>query len=497
MQRRTFVSAGAGLGALASAPHFACAAATRAPGESVPAITGAAKRIMLPRPDVEQLRKTLTGPLLLRGDDGYDGARRVWNISIDRKPALIARCKNAMDVMKAVRFTKAHDLLIAVRGGGHSSAGKSVCDEGIMLDLSLMRGVTVDASSRTAKVEGGALLGDLDRASQAHGLATTAGTVSHTGVGGLTLGGGMGHLGRQYGLTIDNLLSVDMVTADGKLLHANAKENADLFWAVRGGGGNFGVATAFEFRLHEFGTQIVTGSLVYPWPVARKVLAFLEEYRKALPDEATVTPVMLATPDGARILVLGIHYAGGVSDADALLAPLRKVATPVRTEPLKSIPYLTLQTQSDDGSAKLVHGYLKSGFINALDEKFIEAVISAVEDSSTPPLTPIVMPQVGGAIARVDVAATAFPHRNAAYAVLFDLRWEDPAQSDRMVAWARAAWKRLEPSMRGVYVNFTAGDDAQMRIRETYATNYERLAILKKKYDPTNLFRLNANIEPS
>lgn len=491
MRRRTFCQATAA--ALASISYQVGSAST----VDVSAVTGAGKPIVLSRADVEQLRRALTGPLLLRGDDGYDSARRVWNSGIDRRPALIARCKNARDVVQVVRFAKAHALLTAVRCGGHSSAGKSVCDDGIMLDLSLMRSVTIDAAARTAKVEGGALLGDLDRASQAHGLATTTGTVSHTGVGGLTLGGGMGHLGRKFGLTIDNLLSVDIVTADGKLLHANARENADLFWAVRGGGGNFGVATAFEFRLHEFGTEIVTGSLVYPWPAARKVLAFLEGYRKALPDEATVTPVMLKTPDGARILVLGMHHAGSVAAADDLLAPLRNVANPVKSEPVKSIPYLALQTQSDDASAKLVHGYLKSGFINALDEKFIEAVISAVDDPATPPLTPIILPQVGGAISRVDAAATAFPHRNAAYAVLFDLRWEDRAQSDRMVAWARAAWKRLEPSMRGVYVNFTSSDDAQMRIRETYGANYERLAMLKKKYDPTNLFRLNANIDPA
>lgn len=496
MRRRIFCQSGA---AALAASALGCAG-TRPTGASpdvLSAVSSAGEPVALKRADLQAFRAAMTGPVLLRDDAGYHEARQVWNASIDRKPALIARCKTSKDVIESVRFAKERGLLLAVRCGGHSSAGKSVCDDGLMLDLSLMRGVVVDPKKRTAKVDGGALLGDLDAASQAHRLATTAGTVSHTGVGGLTLGGGMGHLGRKFGLTIDNLRAADVVLADGRLVRANASENADLFWALRGGGGNFGVVTSFEFQLHEFGPDIVTGGLVYPLAVAPKVLAFMDGYRREMPDEVTITPVFIALPDGTRLLTLGAHHTGAVADLERVLDSLRKVAPVARDLGAKTVRYVDHQKQSDTAAARRVHGYLKSGFVNALDETFVAAVIEAMNDPSTPPLMPIVMPQAGGAIARISPTATAFPHRGAAYAVLFDLQWSDPAQGDRIVAWARATWKRIEPSMRGVYVNFTSSEDAQSRIREAYGANYPRLVEIKRKYDPDNLFRLNTNIDPA
>jgi len=487
MKRRTFCQAGSA--ALA-------AAATRGYASGLNAVGSAGQPLTLSDSAVAAFRKSLRGPVLLHGDAGYDDARRVWNVGIDRKPALIVRCKVADDVVKSVRFAREHELLVAVRCGGHSSSGKSVCDDGLMIDLSLMRGVSVDAKALTATVEGGALLGDLDTASQAHGLATTTGTVSHTGVGGLTLGGGMGHLGRRYGLTIDNLLSADVVTADGKLLHASESENPDLFWAIRGGGGNFGVVTRFQFRLHALGTQLSAGNLVYPWPLAGKMLAFLREYRRELPDEATVSPAFIALPDGNRILTLAMHHTGSVADGERVLEPFKKVAAPVNDAAVAPVPYLDFQRRWDSDSKQRVHGYLKSGFASELTPELADAVMKAVEDKDMPTLQAFVLVHTGGAAARVAANATAFPHRDAAYAALIDMRWTDAAQTDQYVGWARRAWQHIAPTLRGVYSNFTSSEDAQERLKETFGVNLPRLVELKRRYDPTNLFRLNVNIDP-
>jgi len=493
MQRRDFCKSSTL--AVAFASSTVIAAPARA--DDIPAISGSGRAVTLSRSQVEGLRRSLKGVLLLRGDAGYDETRRVWNAGVDRKPALIVRCKDAGDVVQAVKFARTHDLLLAVRCGGHSSAGRGVCDDGLMVDLSPMRGVSVDREKLTARVEGGALLGDLDSASQAFGLATTTGTVSHTGVGGLTLGGGMGHLGRKYGLTIDNLLGADVVTATGKLVHSSPQENPDLFWAIRGGGGNFGIVTAFEFRLHEFGTRLAAGNLVYPWPLARKMLEFMREYGPTLRDEASITAALLATPDGQRVLTLAMHHTGSLSEAERVLEPLKKVAAPVNDARVADVPYLDFQRKWDDDARVRLHGYLKSGFVRELTPGLVEAAITAVEDPAMPVLQPLVFVHTGGAIARVDARATAFAHRDAAYAALIDLRWSDAAQSESHVGWARRAWQLLEPHTRGVYSNFTSNEDAQERLREAYGANLPRLVELKRKYDPTNLFRLNVNIEPA
>lgn len=497
MKRRAFVTAAA-----ASIGHAALLSSYRAfgrpPGrvDRVQAITGSGREFYLTRTDIAQLRGRLRGPLLLQEDAGYDDARRIWNAAFDRKPALIVRCAGAADVVASVQFAKAHDLLVAVRCGGHSSGGKSVCDHGLMIDLSSMRSVRVDPARRTARVEGGALLGDLDREALAFGLVTTTGTVSHTGVGGLTLGGGLGHLGRQFGLTIDNLLAADMVPANGQLTHVSDTQSADLFWGIRGGGGNFGVVTSFEFRLHEFDGSINSGHLIYPLAQAKQVLRFLAQYAAQQPDHVTFSPTLISTPDNQRILDISLLHTGHPEAAERVLRPIAAAAKPTSRQ-LETLSYLKLQTKNDVETMHGQHGYLKSGFARALDDALIDAAIASIEDARLPIAQVLALPQLGGAIARVAPQATAFPHRDAAYMVLITAMWRDPALSNEVLGWARSTWARVQPATRGVYVNFLTGEDEPSRTRESYGLNFERLVQLKSKYDRTNLFRLNANIEPT
>jgi FAD/FMN-containing dehydrogenase len=398
--------------------------------------------------------------------------------------------------MQAVQFAAAHDVLVAVRAGGHSAAGKSVCDGGLMIDLSAMREVKVDPARRIARVQGGALLADLDRAAQAHGLVCTAGTVSHTGIGGLTLGGGFGHLARQYGLTIDHLRVAEVVTAKGERYSASADDNPDLFWGVRGGGGNFGIVTSFEFNLHAFGTTIQRGQLVYPFPLARRVLQFLSQYAMELPDETTLESALVSTPKNERILSVTILHAGSLEGAERHLNAFKAVAAPAAHE-LKTMSYLDLQSEDDVRFGPGQNAYLKAGFMREMTEQSINAMLASMEEATLPVAQAIAFPQFGGAISRIDARATAFAHRDAASAVIIPLIWQDPSLSDALLSWGRAAWKRIEPSTRGTYVNFLVADDPQGRIRESYGINFERMIELKNKYDPTNLFRLNANVEPT
>lgn len=495
MRRRAFLSSAAATLAAAMLPGRGFT--TNTPTlRDVPAVARTGKEILLPKADVENLRRSIAGTLLLRDDDGYDKARRIWNGAIDRKPALIARCSSTTDVMQAVQFAASHDLLVAVRAGGHSSAGKSICDDGLVIDLSAMREVNVDPTRRIARVQGGALLADLDRAAQAHGLACTAGTVSHTGIGGLTLGGGLGHLGRQYGLTIDHLQTAEVVTAKGERRSASADDNPDLFWGVRGGGGNFGIVTSFEFNLHAFGTTIQRGQIVYPFPLARRVLQFLSQYAMQLPDETTIESALVSTPENVRILAITILHAGSIEAAERHMNAFKAFAPPAARE-LKTMSYLDLQSEDDERFGPGQNAYIKAGFIRSLNDDSIDAMLAGMEEATLPVAQAIAFPQLGGAISRIDPRATAFAHRDAAYAAIVPLMWQDPSLSDALLSWARAAWKRIEPSTRGTYVNFLSADDPQARVRESYGINFERMIELKNKYDPTNLFHLNANVEPT
>jgi hypothetical protein len=480
--------------------HFLCSAlAAGAAGltsryvrADVPALTTNRGEIWLHAADIEELRAGLHGPLLLPGAPEYDQARRIWNGAFDRRPALIARCADAADVQRAVRFAKEHQLLTAVRGGGHSISGQSVCDRGLMIDLAPMQDVQIDPRARTARVQPGVLLGRFDAAAQRHGLATTAGTVSHTGVAGLTLGGGFGRLGRKLGLTCDNLLSVQIVTADGVLRMASEEENADLFWGVRGGGGNFGIVTSFEYRLHEVAPVLMGGAILLPFDHARATLSAIFDIATRGPDELSTITTLVRTPEGRCSLTVDTCYCGPVAAGEAAVAPFLKVAK-VLAGQFAPTPYVKLQQRMDEVQAPGRHYYFKSGFVKRMSEAFIDEVAGQFEGSSS--LTSIPIPRLGGAVSRVPASATAYWNRAAEFDVLVQASWQSPEYKDANVAAARAAWKPLERFTEGFYINTDTPDDAQ-RLRATFGANYERLVGLKRKYDPTNLFRLNANIPP-
>jgi FAD/FMN-containing dehydrogenase len=433
----------------------------------------------------------------LRGTFRDEEARKVWNGNIDRRPALIARCTGVADVVEAVRFARANELLVAVRSGGHSAAGYSTCDGGIVIDLSRLKGIRVDPDGRTARAQPGVIWAEFDRETQAFGLATTGGTVSNTGIAGLTLGGGEGWLQGQCGLTCDNLLSADVVTADGRFLRASAEENPDLFWGLRGGGGNFGLVTSFEYRLHPIGPLVLGGMVIHPLARAREVLRFYREFISSLPDEAEAWAVMLTSPDGAPVTALLLAYNGPLAEGERVLEPARKFGPPL-ADLVQPMPYVARQTLLDDGLGP--HGvqrYWKSGFATSLSDELIERAVEGAETFTSPMSVVAFVSYFHGAATRVASDATAFALREAQWDVDAVAQWLDPSESERHIAWARQVWAGMEPFTTGAYLNHLASDDRPERIRASYGRNYERLVALKNKYDPTNLFRLNANVRPS
>ena len=494
MKRRAFcVSAAAALGA-AALPFGRAFSAVEAVTADVEAISGDGRQILLPQSIVDDFRAGLRGQLLLPGAAGYDDARKIYNGMFNRRPAMIARCLGAADVVRSVQFARAQGLLVAIRGGGHSLSGQSVCDGGLMIDLATMRGVRVDPARSLARAFGGALLGDLDRESLAFGLVTTTGTVSHTGAGGLTLGGGFGRLARRYGLTCDQLSSVDIVTADGRLLEASESENADLFWAVRGGGGNFGVVTSFEYRLHPFDGWATGGHLVFPFEQARPVLrGFAELFEKA-PDGLWIEPVLSVAPGGARTLLLDVCCSDAPEAAEAELAPYRRLGKLLQDE-VKRVRYTQLQTK-DDARARIGgRYYTKSGFVQTLEDGLIDAAIEMIASAAVPRAR-IAMSAKGGAVARVAPDATAFWHRKALFSVILQTSNDDPAEDAGNIKWVKSQWPALDAFTKGFYSNTNVSEMPTERVSEAYGGNYERLTALKTRYDPTNLFHLNANILP-
>jgi FAD/FMN-containing dehydrogenase len=479
---------------IAAFPFARAFAAVSAVAADVQAVTGDGRRILLPAADVEDFRAGLRGVLLLKGVTGYDEARKIFNGMFDRRPAMIARCAGAADVVRSVQFARTHGLLVAVRGGGHSLSGQSVCDDGLMIDLSTMRYVRVDPARRLARAGGGALLGDLDRESLPFGLVTTTGTVSHTGAGGLTLGGGFGRLARQYGLSCDQLTSIDVVTADGRLLEASAEQNADLFWGLRGGGGNFGIATSLEYRLHPYDGWAVGGHLVFPLDQARDALRGFDELYERAADGLWIEPILTTAPGGARILILDVCYSDAPEGAEAALAPYRRLGRPLRDD-VARVRYVRLQTQDDERVRIGGRYYTKSGFVERLHDELIDAMVETIAGAPVPKAR-IAMPPKGGAIERIARDVTAFWHRDALYTVLLQTSNDDPAEDAAHIGWARSKWPTLEEFTEGFYANMNLSEMASDRIREAYGANYERLLALKRKYDPANLFRLNANVNP-
>jgi FAD/FMN-containing dehydrogenase len=492
MKRRTLLQAAAGMAALW--PARSLLAQVTAAGSELAAKTLAGDATTLSLADIEGLAAGLRGRLILPGQAGYDDARRVWNAMIDRRPALIARCASPSDVMQVVNFAREHDLLTAVRCGGHSASGKSTCDGGIVIDLTPMQSVRVDPAARLARVEGGALLRHLDRETRAFGLVTTAGTVSHTGVGGLTLGGGLGRVGRRFGLACDNLRSVDVVTAAGQLVTASDAENADLLWGLRGGGGNFGVATSFEFRLHPMDPMVLAGDVAWPFSKAREVMRFYAEYAAAAPDELNADLYTFTTPDGQPMIGSELVWSADHERGERALAPYRSFSSPV-IDTIRAVPYVEVQSQHDQRLANGIRDYRKSGFVVNLTDAVIDALLATLR-AAPPGLVRLSSQQSGGAIGRRAVDATAFPNREGRHWISLASSFKAPSEDEARIAAVRGAWKPIEPLTKGFYVNAMT-EDEYAKVHSNYGPNYARLTQLKRKYDPGNLFRLNANVVPA
>lgn len=448
---------------------------------------------------VAAFRDDFRGPLLQPGDEGYDAARRIWNAMIDRRPTLIAQCTGVGDVMRAVDFARRHDLLLAVRGGGHNVAGNAICDDGLVIDLSPMKGIRVDPAARTVRAEGGVTWGELDRETQAFGLATVGGTVSTTGIAGLTLGGGFGWLMRRHGLACDNLLAADVVTADGRLLRASATENPELFWGLRGGGGNFGIAASFEFRLHEVGPTVLAGPIFHPIEAARDLLRFFGEHGPTLPETVGCMAALVTSPDGIPLAALFPVYAGPLDRGEEALRPLRQLGSPV-ADLVAPTPYRMAQTMFDAAFPAGLRNYWKSSFLRGLDATAIDAMVDHFRRAPSPHAG-IAIELFGGAVGRVGWDETAFVHRNSPFDTILFSAWDGPARDQENVAWVRELWQALQPSAIGaVYVNYLgdARDEGVDRVRAAYGdAAHQRLAALKRMYDPTNLFSMNQNIAPA
>jgi len=442
-----------------------------------------------------ELRATVRGMLLLPGNDGYDEARTVWNAMIDRRPAAIVRCAGAADVVAAVRFAREQGLLLSIKGGGHNVAGSAVADGALTLDLSLMKGIRVDPAGLTARAQAGVLWSELDRETHAFGLATPGGQISTTGVAGLTLGGGQSWLTGKHGFAVDNLLSVDIVTADGELRHASAQDEPDLFWAVRGAGHNFGVVTSFEYRLHPV-SSVLGGMVIHPFERARDVLRFHQELTASAPDELGCMAAILTGPDGNLVAALVACYAGPPEEGERVLAPLRRFGPPL-ADTIAPIPYPVMQTLLDGAFPHGRHNYWKSGLTRQLPDVAIDALGEHAARVPSP-FAAVGVGYFGGAGARIGKHETAYYPRDLPYDVLMLASWTDPAESERNIGWARACYRDVRPHLsNGVYVNDMGHDEGEERVRNAYGENLARLVELKTRYDPANLFRLNNNIRPT
>lgn len=452
----------------------------------------------------QALEEGFRGTLVTPADPGYEAARRVWNGMIDRRPALIARCSGENDVVAALRVAREHGLPVAVRGGSHNVAGNAVCDRGVVIDLSGLKGIEVDQTARAARVQPGVLLGELDRATQAVGLATPTGNVSKTGVAGLTLGGGLGWIARRHGPTCDNLIAADVVTADGDRMRVSAEENADLLWGLRGGGGNFGIVTSFEYRLHPVGPEIIAGGVLHSFAHAPEVFRFFAEFVAGAPDELSVVASTFRVPvempiapemHGQLVTVLAVCYVGDQAAGGQALRPLRAFGLPL-ADLIAPMPYVALQSASDAAYPDGQHNYWKSHYVDQINDDVIATVIDHAH-RMTSPLSSFYFQHLGGAIGRAGAETAAFGHRDAAFDFTILSIWEDPAETDEHIGWARDFHAAMESHATGVYVN-NLGSEGVDRVRAAYApSTYERLVALKDIYDPGNVFRLNQNITPS
>ena len=445
---------------------------------------------------VEAFSASLSGVVLQPGADRYDAARRVHNGLIDKRPALIARCRGAADVSAAVGFAREMGLEISIRGGGHNIAGRSVTDGGLMIDLAEMKGMYVDPGARTMRAQGGVIWSEFNRETAVHDLAVTGGAISTTGIAGLTLGGGLGWLMGIHGLAADNLLSVELVNADGAVLNVTAESDPDLFWALRGGGGNFGVATSLEYRLHPL-SEVVGGLIAHPFEAARDVLRFYREFTQSVPDELTVFAGLVYAPDNSdlRLAALVVCHAGPAEQAQKDLAPLREFGEPLMVE-LGPMPYAVMNTLLDDGFPRGALNYWKSSFVESLDDELIDLAIERFEMTPSP-LNAILFEHFHGAVTRAGISDTAVPHREVGYNLLLPSVWLDAADTEANVAWTRATFDLFSPYLaERRWLNYFSDDDRADAVRAAYGENYDRLVDLKRRYDPGNVFHLNDNIDP-
>lgn len=453
---------------------------------------------------IDTLAESLRGSLVTPVDEGYDEARTIWNAMIDKKPGLIIKCAGAADVIRAVNFARENSLLVSVQGIGHNIAGNAVCDGGLMISLSGMKSIRVDLRAKTAFVEPGITLGDLDNETQAYGLAVPVGINSTTGIAGLTLGGGFGWLSRKYGMTVDNLISADVVTSTGELVKASKDENPDLFWGIRGGGGNFGIVTSFEFKLQPVGPEILSGLIVHPFSDANAVLRYYREFAAQAPDDLSVWVVVRKAPPlpflpeevhGTEVVVLAALYAGDMAEGEKALAPLRAFGNPI-ADVISPHMFTGFQAAFDPLLTPGFRNYWKSHDFRELNDETLDTVIQYTKTLPSPHCE-IFIAQMGGATNRVSPDATAYRHRDAEFILNVHGRWEEPKEDGRCISWCRELFEATSPhATGGVYVNFMT-EEEQQRVQAAYGDSYKRLVELKNKYDPTNLFRLNQNIKPS
>ena len=453
--------------------------------------------MVLDEATVQDFTTSLRGPLLRPGDAGYDEARKVWNANIDKRPALIACCAGVSDVVNAVNFARVNSLLVSVRGGGHNIPGNCVCNGGLVIDLHRMKGIRVDPTRRTVRAEGGVKWGEFDHETQAFGLAAPGGTDADTGIAGLTLGGGIGWLSGKYGLACDNLIGADIVTADGQFRHVNASEHPDLFWAIRGGGGNFGVVTSFEYQLHPVGPLVLAGVVFYPFEQAKAFLRFYSDFSRTIPDELNTIGALGTSPAGAKVGVMAVCYSGPLEAGEQILRPVREFGPPL-ADHIQPMPYTAAQQILAPLAPAGRQYYIKSHFIHEVSDAAIDTMVTHFEQV-TSPLSAMIFQQLGNAASRVPSGATAFSYRDPGYEWAAFSAWLDPGESAGHIQWARAFSQAMLPFTRGFYVNQvgTEAEEGADLIREAFGANYQRLADLKRQYDPTNLFRHNQNIQPT
>jgi hypothetical protein len=442
---------------------------------------------------IDSFKDDFRGQVILPGDADYDAARRIWNASVDKRPGLIARCSGTADVIRCVNFARANDLLVAVRGGGHNVAGRALCDDGIVIDLSSMNGIFVDPRLRTVRVQGGATLGDVDRETHVYGLAVPTGVVSRTGIAGLTLGGGVGWLVRKYGLTCDNLLSCEVVTAEGEVITASDVINGDLFWGLRGGGGNFGIVTSFQYKAYPLST-VLGGFIVHAREAAVRIFRHYRAFMASAPDEVTAYAGLISLPDGMPAMAVVACYCGDIDEGERVLEPLRRFGSPL-LDTVAPMPFPAMQKLADASFPDGTYNYWRSSFVRSLSDDLIDVLVEHGNRAQSP-LSGVMVEFYGGAVSRVGQGDTAFAQRQTEYNIGIAAQWVSAAESEKHIAWVNEVSAALKPYSSGGYLLNFLNDEGPAAVRAAFGSNYPRLVEVKSKYDPTNFFRLNQNVTP-